>query len=269
MLDVFVSTKAQFEALSKELPIHRIYLDYSLLTEKDLLSTSCEEWKGKLFLAGPYVIREHNRKDLKTIEEAMRSGRFHGLLFRNLETYAYMKKVLPESRLIPDHNLYFWNHETVQFWEKRVTEYTLPVEQNQAEWKELLAKAPVDMKAAVIVYGRLPMMITANCIENTLKKAAGMKRASAFLQTVIRLHFRCCITAGAVIISSITVCRYPFMPLLRRTCAAFRLTALTLQRKNGEEVEIVVRYFADLLSGVDVKPPYQEYTTGHIKRGVE
>lgn len=268
MLDVFVSTKAQFEALSKELPIHRIYLDYSLLTEKDLLSASCEEWKGKLFLAGPYVIREHNRKDLKTIEEAMRSGRFHGLLFRNLETYAYMKKVLPESRLIPDHNLYFWNHETVQFWEKRVTEYTLPVEQNQAEWKELLAKAPVDMKAAVLVYGRLPMMITANCIENTLKSCrheAGISILTDRYKTSFPVLHNCR-SCYNIIYNSVPLSLHALVKKDMRGISAYRLDFTT---ENGEEVEIVVRYFADLLSGVDVKPPYQEYTTGHIKRGVE
>lgn len=268
MLDVFVSTKAQFEALSKDLPIHRIYLDYSLLTEKDLLSASWEEWKGKLFLAGPYVIREHNRKDLKTIEEAMRSGRFHGLLFRNLETYAYMKKVLPESRLIPDHNLYFWNHETVQFWENRVTEYTLPVEENQSEWRELLAKAPADMEACALVYGRLPMMITANCIENTLKSCrheAGISILTDRYKTSFPVLHNCR-SCYNIIYNSVPLSLHALVEKDMRGISAYRLDFTT---ENGEETAKVVHYFADLLSGVGVKPPYKEYTTGHIKRGVE
>ena len=268
MLDVFVSTKAQFEALSKDLPIRRIYLDYSLLTEKDLLSSLSEDWKGKLFLAGPYVIREHNRKDLKAIEEALQSGRFNGLLFRNLETYAYMKKVIPESKLIPDHNLYFWNHETVQFWENRIAEYTLPVEENQSEWKELLAKAPAAMQASALVYGRLPMMITANCIENTLKSCrheAGISILTDRYETSFPVLHNCR-SCYNIIYNSVPLSLHALVEKGMLGIPAYRLDFTT---ENGEETAKVVRYFADLLSGVGAKPPYKEYTTGHIKRGVE
>ncbi len=268
MLDVFVSTREQFETLSQELPIRRIYLDYSLLAEKDLLSASWEEWKGKLFLAGPYVIREHNRKDLKDMEEALQSGCFEGLLFRNLETYAYMKKALPECKLIPDHNLYFWNHETVQFWENRITAYTLPVEENQAEWKELLAKAPAAMEACALVYGRLPMMVTANCIENTMKSCrheAGISVLTDRYKTSFPVLHNCR-SCYNIIYNSVPLSLHALVKKDMRGISAYRLDFTT---EKGEETAAVVRYFADLLSGVDVKPPYKEYTTGHIKRGVE
>ncbi len=268
MLDVFVSVKEQLEALSNDLPIRRIYLDYSLLAQKDLLSSSWEKWEGKLFLAGPYVIRGHNRKDLKDMEEALRSGQFEGLLFRNLETYAYMKKVLPESRLIPDHNLYFWNHETVQFWETRITEYTLPVEENQAEWKELLTKAPDHMEVSALVYGRLPMMITANCIENTLKSCrheAGIRVLTDRYKTTFPVLHNCR-SCYNIIYNSVTLSLHALVEKDMRGISAYRLDFTV---ENREETAAVIRYFADLLSGVGVKPPYKEYTTGHIKRGVE
>ena len=268
MLDVFVSTREQFDALSKELPIRRIYLDYSPLAEKDLFSASWEEWKGKLFLAGPHVIREHNRKDLKDMEDALRGGCFEGLLFRNLETYAYMKKALPDCMLVPDHNLYFWNHETVQFWENRITAYTLPVEENQAEWKELLAKAPAAMEACALVYGRLPMMVTANCIENTMKSCrheAGISVLTDRYKTSFPVLHNCR-SCYNIIYNSVPLSLHALVKKDMRGISAYRLDFTT---ENGEETAAVVRYFADLLSGVDVKPPYQEYTTGHIKRGVE
>ncbi len=268
MLDVFVSTIEQFKALSKDLPIRRIYLDYSLLAKKDLLSSSREEWAAKLFLAGPYVIREHNRKDLKDMKEALRSGHFKGLLFRNLETYAYMKKVMPESRLISDHNLYFWNQETVQFWDNRITEYTLPVEENQTEWKELLTKTPDHMEASALVYGRLPMMITANCIESTLKSCwheAGISVLTDRYKTTFPVLHNCR-SCYNIIYNSVPLSLHTLVEKDMHGISAYRLDFTT---ENGEETAAVVRYFADLLSGVDVKPPYQEYTTGHIKRGVE
>ena len=268
MLDVFVSTIEQFKALSKDLPIRRIYLDYSLLAKKALLSSSREEWAAKLFLAGPYVIREHNRKDLKDMKEALRSGHFKGLLFRNLETYAYMKKVMPESRLISDHNLYFWNQETVQFWDNRITEYTLPVEENQTEWKELLTKTPDHMEASALVYGRLPMMITANCIESTLKSCrheAGISVLTDRYKTTFPVLHNCR-SCYNIIYNSVPLSLHTLVEKDMHGISAYRLDFTT---ENGEETAAVVRYFADLLSGVDVKPPYQEYTTGHIKRGVE
>lgn len=268
MLDVFVSTREQFKTLSKELPIRRIYLDYSLLAAKELLSASCEEWKGKLFLAGPYVIREHNRKDLKDMQDALRSGCFEGLLFRNLETYAYMKKALPECNLVPDHNLYFWNHETLQFWKNRITEYTLPVEENQAEWKELLTKDPDHMEASALVYGRLPMMVAANCIESTLKSCrheAGISILTDRYKTSFPVLHNCR-SCYNIIYNSVPLSLHALVEKDMRGISAYRLDFTT---ENGEETAAVVCYFADLLSGASVKPPYKEYTTGHIKRGVE
>ena len=268
MLDIFVSTKEQFAALSKDLPIRRIFLNYSLLAQKALLSSLWEDGAEKLFLAGPYVIREHNRKDLKDMEEALRSGRFKGLLFRNLETYAYMKKVLPESRLIPDHNLYFWNHEAVQFWENRISEYTLPVEENQAEWKELLTKAPDHMEASALVYGRIPMMVTANCIESTLKSCrheAGISVLTDRYKTTFPVLHNCR-SCYNIIYNSVPLSLHALVEKDMCGISAYRLDFTT---ENREETAAVIRYFADLLSGVGVKPPYKEYTTGHIKRGVE
>lgn len=276
MLDVYVSTKEQFYALSEQLdikkrqslPIRRIYLDYALLDGKDISSDAQEQWAGRLFLAGPYVIREHNRRDLSKLEAALRGGCFAGLLFRNLETYAYMKKVLPDYNLIPDQNLYFWNHETVQFWESRITEYTLPVEENQSEWKELLAKTPDTMEAAALVYGYLPMMVTANCIESTLKSCrheAGICVLTDRYKTSFPVLHNCR-SCYNIIYNSVPLSLHTLVEKGMQGITAYRLDFTT---ENGDETVSVVRYFADLLSGTDRKPPYQEYTTGHIKRGVE
>ena len=276
MLDVYVSTKEQFYALSEQLdikkrqslPIRRIYLDYALLDGKDISSDAQEQWAGRLFLAGPYVIREHNRRDLSKLEAALRGGCFAGLLFRNLETYAYMKKVLPDYNLIPDHNLYFWNHETVQFWESRITEYTLPVEENQSEWKELLAKTPDTMEAAALVYGYLPMMVTANCIESTLKSCrheAGICVLTDRYKTSFPVLHNCR-SCYNIIYNSVPLSLHTLVEKGMQGITAYRLDFTT---ENGDETVSVVHYFADLLSGTDRKPPYQEYTTGHIKRGVE
>ena len=35
------------------------------------------------------------------------------------------------------------------------------------------------------------------------------------------------------------------------------------------EVEKILKFFSDIDNGKEVQPPYEEYTTGHEKRGVE
>ena len=64
-----------------------------------------------------------------------------------------------------DYNLYEFNQESRKFWkEKGVFEFTAPVELTERELQDLRVK-----DGEVIVYGYLPMMISAGCIQKTTR----------------------------------------------------------------------------------------------------
>lgn len=268
MFDVSVMTAEQLRALPEKGTIRRIYMDYTLLAQQESLSEEWKRWKEKLYLAGPYVIREHNRKDLKDMENALQSGVFKGILFRNLETFAYFRNYLPETSLIADHNIYFWNHETVAFWSGRIAEFYLPVEQNQTEWKKLLATVTTSIQADALVYGRLPMMITANCVENT---TGGCRHETGITWLTDRYHTKFpvlhnCRSCYNIIYNSVPLSLHSFVEKQISRINHYRLDFTT---ESSSETAETFCYFADLLYGRKGNIPYREYTTGHIKRGVE
>ena len=269
-LDVVVASREQLDALldKDHLPIRRIYLDYTLLTDQAAMTGLRNKWSEKLFLAGPYVIRQHNQGDLTVMKQAMESGHFQGILFRNLETYVYMSRLFPNSIFVPDHNLYFWNRETIRFWEGRISEFYLPVEQNRGEWKELLAGESLTMKASALVYGRIPMMITANCIENT---SDGCRHQSGISYLTDRYHTKFpvlhnCRSCYNVIYNCVPLSLHSLVGKGMHGLHSYRLDFTT---ESAAETSAIVRYFSDLVSGMPCEIPYKEYTTGHIKRGVE
>ena len=112
------------------------------------------------------------------------------------------------------------------------------------------------------------MMVTANCIESTLKSCrheAGICVLTDRYKTSFPVLHNCR-SCYNIIYNSVPLSLHTLVEKGMQGITAYRLDFTT---ENGEETASVVRYFADLLSGADRKPPYQEYTTGHIKRGVE
>jgi putative protease len=91
----------------------------------------------------------------------------NGYILRNFEEYAFVKNeceyVKQKKEVITDYNLYIMNQEAAKFWsELEIKQYTAPVELNYAELKELKG-----LYYDMIVYGRIPLMVSAQCIAKT------------------------------------------------------------------------------------------------------
>lgn len=148
-------------------------MDYSLLCGE--VYQKLEKYKEKndfrtsFYVITPYIVRERNISCLEKIKRIFADSLlFEGVLVRNLESYHFLTKQGFSGKIILDANLYLWNHEAVEFWKERAEEFYLPVECNVHEWKELLQHCQQkNFLSSAIVYGRLPMMVTANCLNKT------------------------------------------------------------------------------------------------------
>ena len=166
-----VRTAEQMEVILEEEAIGRIYVDCTMfprIWEKD----SYVEWITKVHAAGkeiylvmPYIFRERTRKQYEAAYNRIFGAGWDGILIANYESFAFLKEHGYTGRIMTDYNLYEFNQESRKFWkENGVFEFTAPVELTERELQDLRVK-----DGEVIVYGYLPMMISAGCIQKTTR----------------------------------------------------------------------------------------------------
>lgn len=184
--DCLVSTKEQAEAATRFISVRRVYLDFfSLQTEelcrfaKELRKTGKEVW-----FAFPRICRsttiDRLKRDLPAIADA-----FDGYLVRNYEILALLKEteyLVPENCIL-DYTLYVMNREAKTFYKELLGEtegmFTVPQELSAGEMRHLGIS---DM--TLVVYGRIPLMVSAHCIEKntgSCKNDSGSRQTLSFL----------------------------------------------------------------------------------------
>lgn len=274
-LHVTVRTEEQLIAALGQKPA-RIYVDYSLLIMEGaqkiqaLLSSENNERKEfpALYAATPYIVRKKDYGYLTEIRLAVESGLFSGVLIRNLEGFGYFNEYLDKDKLVLDAGMYLWNRESIRFFEGKTAEFYLPVECNRKELRELQKSCPGDSAcSSAILYGRLPMMITANCLQKTTDRCAKKTGWNSLKDRYGKIFpvFHDCLCCYNIVYNSVPLSLHKF---LQENMCLLHAGRLDFTTENGRETKEVIRYFKRI-SDCYEDPPYQEYTTGHYKRGVE
>lgn len=268
---VVVSTYSQLCALLESSYGDAWILDTSVRNSgKDWDSILKLLWGRKkqipVYFAAPYIIRRKDRLFLEELLGVLNQELISGCLFRNLETYYFLKEKQYQKELIADANLYVFNTQTYAFWNKEGVTVTLPYELNAGEIRQLKEKGVWGIKT---VYGRIPMMITANCIQKTMNGCSG-KPSECALTDRYRNSFP--------VISECRHCYniiYNTLPLSLHKSYAKLLgqtdCRLVFTTESREDTMKVIRFYEALTKGnmQNAVCPYRDYTTGHEKRGVE
>ena len=261
-----VRTAEQMEVILEEEAIGRIYVDCTMfpcIWEKD----SYVEWITKVHAAGkeiylvmPYIFRERTRKQYEAAYNRIFGAGWDGILIANYESFAFLKVHGYTGRIMTDYNLYEFNQESRKFWkEKGVFEFTAPVELTERELQDLRVK-----DGEVIVYGYLPMMISAGCIQKTTR---GCLKKSG--QTTITDRYR----NPFVVKNECDYCYnilYNYVPLYLGDrmeevyqIGPGRIRLMFTTERQQEVRQILSAYF----EGKEL--PEGTYTRGHWKRGIK
>lgn len=261
-----VRTAEQLEVILEEEAIGRIYVDCTMfprIWEKD----SYVEWITKVHAAGkeiylvmPYIFRERTRKQYEAAYNRIFGAGWDGILIANYESFAFLKEHGYTGRIMTDYNLYEFNQESRKFWkEKGVFEFTAPVELTERELQDLRVK-----DGEVIVYGYLPMMISAGCIQKTTR---GCLKKSG--QTTITDRYR----NPFVVKNECDYCYnilYNYVPLYLGDrmeevyqIGPGRIRLMFTTERQQEVRQILSAYF----EGKEL--PEGTYTRGHWKRGIK
>ncbi|MCH5259788.1 MAG: U32 family peptidase [Lachnospiraceae bacterium] len=260
-VDILVSTYEQLTAAT-EYPCRRIYIESDLyMAQYERISEYIRvHGNPEYYLALPYILRARDKDYMHRLAKLVGGSAVHGFLIRNLEEAAYVRSLGETYAMVPDAGLYVFNSESMRFLAHYGAEYTLPYELNGKEAGRLTRYArQIGMKSVMIVYSRIPMMITANCVSKTAGRCSsgGEMRIRDRYGTSFMVETNCTHCYNII---------YNSVPY-----------SLHLQQKEAEKVGADIwRYDFTVESGkgcrriLDGKDfPYEKYTTGHLKRGVE
>lgn len=266
VVDICISTYDQL-IMAVGYSCRRIYIDSDLYLGCSEQIIACMEKNShtEYYLALPYVLRARDETYLQRLRESVVEHTFiKGFLVRNLEGLSYARTFGESYGVVPDAGLYSFNNEAVRFWSHYSKEYTLPYELNRKEAGRLAQFASGEgMKTAMIIYSRIPMMITANCIRKTAKRCRPDSGGRQTWQIKDRYGTDFPVEINCDHCYNIIYNSVPYSIHLQageadRIGADIRRYDFTVE--SAEECRQIL---------MGLRFPYETYTTGHLKRGVE
>lgn len=260
-----VHTLEQLEAVLGEEAIQTVYIDHTV-AEPVVWKTTVERvhHAGKCcFYHMPQIFRKAQAVYYEAHLTELKEAGFDGFLLGSLEAAAYLKCKGIQGLFMADHGLYSLN-ERAKDTLKRMGMYmtTASVELNETE---LLRNGLRDCE--LIGYGYLPMMVTANCLCNTL---SGCKKNNGNIEQHLQLSDE--ERRRFPVLCDCTFCMNTVL-----NCAPLYLLDYTkkLEALAPESVRLIFTVESRketqdiLLACREKKSRPQHITRGHLKRGVE
>lgn len=270
---VLIEDAEQLLAVLKADFVDTVYLDCMLYTRENLIRKLSEDIDRvhasgkKAFYVFPFIFRQQTSLFYEKIMPELKKLPLDGIMVRSLDEIAFIKEWGNENwQMVSDSNLYTYSNEASEyFYRLGMMQDTIPVELNR---KEILRRE--NSRSEMIIYGRLPLMITAQCIH---KNTLGCMHQHKVLNLKDRysVHFpvkNFCSECYNVIYNSLPVCLFKEDVTVKKIApAALRLSFTT---ETEEETEQILTIYGDIYKngGILGQLP-MECTNGHFKRGVE
>ena len=228
------------------------------------LADRCHDAGISCYLMLPRIFRTHaERYFLKNLELLKNAG-FDAFGVAAMEEPGFIQKYVPGAKLFFDHGMYTFNSVASGMMEEYGADRkTIPVELNG---REITERGGND---EMIIYGYLPMMVSANCIKKTTEGCTG-KPELLFLkdrkgkEMPVRNQCRFCYN---------TIYNESPMSLLglSEEVERFEPSVLRLNFTIEDRIEtekILTAFHAEYMEGRKAAP-LANFTRGHFKRGVE
>lgn len=181
-VDCVVLTKEQAAAAGAAAGVRRIYADFCEYPEQEMLAglEKLKDSKKELFFVLPRVCRRNTQERLKK-ELLQVLPLVDGFLIRNYESLSLFREFFEREakgkRFVLDANLYVMNKSAKGFYreyfKEEPYELTAPYELSA---RELEALDISDM--TLVVYGRIPLMVSTHCVRKNTEKD-GKRTAAA------------------------------------------------------------------------------------------
>lgn len=280
VLTAFLEETAQLSPVLARGEISVVYLDADGFNPDQWrdIADRCHDRGKQCWLALPQIFRSHAQRYLGANRRLLCQAGFDGVLIRALEEAVWLKDLMEQENQktsLPfgmDASVYGWNSRSAEVLASMGTSLlTMPWELNSREIEPVLgACRGLGMASELIIYGNAPMMVSAQCITNTVKGCTHKRgtlmmkdRTGALLP--VKNHCSFCYN---------TIYNPAPLSLLGSEKLVGRLMPDRLRFQftveGTEQTEKVLDAFiGSFVYGRDVEAPFRDFTRGHFKRGVE
>ena len=263
VLSVLVTTKEQFEVVIKKDEVDKILIATDVM-DIDEINDCIHLAKKKniqVEIVLPYILRDRNISYIQGLIDKFSEEKF---VIRNVDQLGLIKR-MGISNFSIDNSLYSYNKNAYEFYKEMGADIiTLPFELNE---KELKITAMPDNE--IIVYGYIPLMISAGCINKNYDKCDGIyknitiqdRRKAVFS---VRNYCKHCYN---VIYNNVPVSLMGVSDRLSEINTNNYRINLTIENK-GLSASILEKYI-DIFYYKRYCDDLNNYTRGHFNRGVE
>lgn len=280
----YIKTEEQLVSACADVEVDEIYIDMaeSNFAQVEKYSKYVKERNKRCFVVMPHIFRSHTYDLFMKNKAHMLVDTIDGYVIKNYEQYTFFNTILKEyakeKEIRLDYNMYVMNHEAKRFYEEHgVTHTTASVELNQGELSKLGIR-----EMDLVVYGHLPLMVSAQCIKMNTTGCRKHKNKDArkdqynegddSLVLIDRLKNELLVR---------TNCRECYNTIYNSKCLSLldeaeeiknlhpRNIRLDFSNESAEEASMVLQSFVRAFKhGENAELTKREYTKGHFRRGI-
>lgn len=272
-LTVYVSTLEQLKVANKSNMVNMIYVnaDIFLYEGSEAYEGGFTDISKEYALVLPHILRKRSYKYLEQYEKLLNSGKFKGVMVRNFEELEWLEEIGYKGEIYSDYTVYAWNNTALSMYEKQFDTITMPIELNKRE----LGLIRNNGKLSLLLYGYIPLMYSANCVQNTLE---GCKKDLSGKMNIYRLCDRYknvfsieqnCLHCYNILYNTVPLSLHGQLEgILKRGYSELRLD---FSMENESQTAKVISFYEGLIGNKNDKGeiPFKDFTNGHYKRGVE
>lgn len=227
---------------------------------------ACHKAGKQCGLLLPHIFRKKPQQYFSKHIRQLREAGFDEVILRSLEQVGFLREQGVDLPMVFDANLYGMNKRACRVMEELgASRLTLPLELNERELLELGCEGK-----ELVVYGYLPAMVSAQCVQRTVK---GCKRQSGVMmmkdrtgkRIPVKNHCRFCYNT---VYNPSPLCLLGLREQVKKLNALVLRLSFTIE--TPEQIRTVLdeygNYFVREQDGV---MPCKDFTRGHFKRGVE
>ena len=221
----------------------------------------------EIYIALPYILREHSYKLLNDLEKYIISDKISGVLVRNYEEIQWLIDIEYNKKCILDSCVYTFNRYAIDYYVNKGYKFIASYELNQREIANMSMAGEL-----YYAYGRIPMMVTANCIYKT--KGMCNKSKNDYIHINDRYNKKLPIYLNCNYCYNLV---YNSLPMsLHQSFTTFvnkykMQPILSFTDEDEVTTRHIISYFVSCFDDVAKKANEIgiDYTKGHLKRGVE
>lgn len=221
-----------------------------------------------VYLELPPVLRSLNQSEFEElIDYASNNDAIKGVYANQYDAYELLKKKGFKKEICSNANIYSYNNLSASINSELFDEITAPLELNFYDIPE------INKSFSYMIYGRAPLMHTANCVLKTKGKCQkGLPNKESFVNLKDRLGVNFKVYTACdntlcfnTIYNSKPTSLHKYYNRLKEKGVNTCIFSFT--DENTDDLERITNFFEDVFEGKNTEPPY-DFTAFHMKNGI-